>query len=61
MACMMRVLDVGPIDLLRENRFVTKAIGPHEQPVRAVKNFANPELTNPSIVFVAHSKGKVEK
>jgi hypothetical protein len=25
--------------------------------VRAVKNFANPELTNPSIVFVAHSKG----
>jgi hypothetical protein len=27
--------------------------------VRAVKNFANPELTNPSIVFVAHSKGRV--
>jgi anaerobic dimethyl sulfoxide reductase subunit B (iron-sulfur subunit) len=61
MACMMRVLDVGPIDLLRENRYDTMAIGPHEEPVRAVKNFANPELTNPSIVFVAHSKGKVEK
>ena len=61
MACMMRVLDIGPIDALRENRFDTKAIGPHEEPVRAVKNFANPELTNPSIVFVAHSKGKVEK
>ena len=29
--------------------------------MRAVKNFANPELTNPSIVFVAHSKGKVDK
>jgi anaerobic dimethyl sulfoxide reductase subunit B (iron-sulfur subunit) len=60
MACMMRTLDVGPIDLLRANKYETKAIGPSEQPVRAVKNFANPELTNPSIVFVAHSKGKVE-
>ncbi|KAG1707809.1 HTH-type transcriptional regulator YofA [Nymphon striatum] len=27
-----------------------------EGAVRAVKNFANPELTNPSIVFVPHSK-----
>jgi anaerobic dimethyl sulfoxide reductase subunit B (iron-sulfur subunit) len=61
MACMMRVLDIGPIDQLRENKYPTKAIGPHEDPVRAVKNFANPELTNPSIVFVAHSKGRVDK
>ncbi|MCP5305105.1 MAG: 4Fe-4S dicluster domain-containing protein [Chromatiaceae bacterium] len=61
MACMMRVLDVGPIDLLRLNEYATKAIAPHEQPVRAVKNFADPELTNPSIVFVAHSKGRVDE
>jgi anaerobic dimethyl sulfoxide reductase subunit B (iron-sulfur subunit) len=61
MACMMRVLDIGPIDQLRENKYPTKAIGPHEDPVRAVKNFANPELTNPSIVFVAHSKGRLDK
>jgi Fe-S-cluster-containing dehydrogenase component len=60
MACMMRVLDIGPIDKLRENQHETKAIGPEDAPVRAVKNFANPELTNPSIVFVPHSKGKVE-
>ena len=37
-----------------------RPLRPHEKPVRAVKNFADPELTNPSIVFVAHSKGKVE-
>lgn len=61
MACMMRVLDVGPIDLLRLHQYDTKAIAPHEEPVSAVKNFANPELTHPSIVFVAHSKGKVGK
>lgn len=60
MACMMRTLDVGPIDLLRENKYETKAVGPGDTPVRAVKNFTNPELTNPSIVFIAHSKGKVE-
>jgi len=61
MACMMRVLDVGPIDQLRKNSFSTKAIAPHEVPVKAVKNFANPELTNPSLVLVPHSKGKVNK
>jgi len=61
MACMMRVLDVGPIDLLRLNEYQTKAVGPNEETVRAVKNFADPELTNPSIVFVAHSKGRVDK
>lgn len=59
-ACLMRVLDIGPIDQLRSNTYPTKAIGPGEEPVRAVKNFANPELTDPSIVFVAHSKGKVD-
>jgi anaerobic dimethyl sulfoxide reductase subunit B (iron-sulfur subunit) len=58
---MMRVLDVGPIDLLAENRFATPAVGPYDEPVRAVKNFADPALTDPSIVFVAHSKGKVSK
>lgn len=60
MGCMMRVLDIGDIAQLRDGRTDTKAIAPHEKPVRAVKNFANPELTNPSIVFVPHSKGKVE-
>jgi anaerobic dimethyl sulfoxide reductase subunit B (iron-sulfur subunit) len=60
MACMMRVLDIGPIDQLRANTQETKAIGPGDEPVRAVKGFANPELTNPSIVFVAHSKGAAE-
>ena len=38
----------------------TTAIGPHDKPVRQVKNFADPELTHPSIAFVPHSKGKVE-
>ena len=59
MACMMRVLDIGPIDQLRAGTWKTTAIGPNEKPVRQVKNMANPELTNPSIVFVPHSKGKV--
>ncbi len=60
MACMMRVLDVGPIDQLRTNEYPTKAIGANETAVRQVKNMADPELTNPSIVFVPHSKGKME-
>ncbi len=60
MACMMRVLDIGPIDQLRNNQYSTKAIGPNDTPVRQVKNMANPELTDPSIVFVPHSKGRVE-
>jgi anaerobic dimethyl sulfoxide reductase subunit B (iron-sulfur subunit) len=59
MACMMRVLDIGPFDRLREGSYPTKAMGPNDAPSRQVRNFANPELTNPSIVFVAHSKGKV--
>jgi anaerobic dimethyl sulfoxide reductase subunit B len=59
MACMMRVLDIGPIDQLREGTYQTKALGPNDKVVRQVKHMANPELTNPSIVFVPHPKGKV--
>ncbi|MBY0430847.1 MAG: 4Fe-4S dicluster domain-containing protein, partial [Rhodospirillales bacterium] len=58
MACMMRVLDIGPIDKLRDGTWDTKALGPTDKPVRQVKGMASPELTNPSIVFVPHSKGK---
>lgn len=57
MACMMRVLDIGPIDQLRAGTYQTKARAEHESVVRQVKSMANPELTNPSIVFIAHSKG----
>lgn len=60
MACMMRVLDIGDIDKLREGTLQTTAYAEGAKPVRQVKNMANPELTNPSIVFMAHSKGKVE-
>ena len=60
MACMMRVLDVGPIDKLLAGEWATAALNPGDQPVRAVKNFADPELTHPSMAFVAHSKGKVD-
>ena len=59
MACMMRVLDIGPIDQIQDGTHTTKAVGEHEEVVRQVKNFANPELTNPSIRFVPHGKGKV--
>lgn len=59
MACMMRVLDIGPIDKLRAGTYETKAMGPNDLPARAVKGLADPELTNPSIVFIPHSKGKV--
>ena len=60
MACMMRVLDIGPIDKLRANEWKTTAIGAADAPVRQVKDMANPELTNPSIVFVPHRKGRVD-
>ncbi len=60
MACMMRVLDIGPIDQLRENKWPTTAISEYETPVRQVKGMADPSLTNPSIVFVPHSKGRVD-
>jgi anaerobic dimethyl sulfoxide reductase subunit B (iron-sulfur subunit) len=59
MACMMRVLDVGPIDLLRAGSHATTAVGPHDQVVDRVRNMADPALTGPSIVFVPHAKGKV--
>lgn len=59
MACMMRVLDIGPINQLRTGEYATKARGPDDQVTNRVKGLANPELTNPSIVFIAHSKGKV--
>jgi anaerobic dimethyl sulfoxide reductase subunit B (iron-sulfur subunit) len=59
MACMMRVLDIGPIDGLRDGTYETKARGPNDEVVLQVKNMADPELTGPSIVFVPHSKGAV--
>ena len=59
-ACMMRVLDIGPIEGLLDGSHATTARGPGEQTVRQVKNMANPELTMPSIAFIPHSKGKVE-
>ena len=60
-ACMMRVLDVGPIVLLREGHYQTPAMGPNDTPVRQVKDMADPELTNPSIVFIAHPEGQIDK
>ncbi|MBF0249160.1 MAG: 4Fe-4S dicluster domain-containing protein [Alphaproteobacteria bacterium] len=60
MACMMRVLDIGPIDQLRSGAYETKAKTVKEVPVRRVRDMANPELTNPSIVFIPHPKGRVE-
>ena len=54
---MMRVLDIGPIDKLRDGTYETKARGPNDQVVNQVRTMADPELTNPSIVFVPHSKG----
>jgi len=59
-ACMMRVLDIGPIDKLRDGSYETKARGPNETVVRQVRNMSDPEMTNPSIVFVPHAKGRVE-
>ncbi|MGB5277785.1 MAG: 4Fe-4S dicluster domain-containing protein [Gammaproteobacteria bacterium] len=59
MACMMRVLDIGPIDWIWASKLNTKAVGPNDTVVRQVKNMADPELTNPSIGFVPHKKGKV--
>lgn len=59
-ACMMRVLDIGPIDGLRDGSYASKARGPNDEVVRQVHSMANPELTNPSIVFIPHSKGRVD-
>ena len=60
MACMMRVLDIGPIDGLWDGTHLTKARGPNDQAVQNVKSLADPELTNPSIAFVPHRKGIVK-
>ncbi len=60
MACMMRVLDIGPVDQLRDGTYDTKARGAADHVVRQVRGMADPDLTNPSIVFVPHSKGAVE-
>lgn len=66
MACMMRVLDIGPIDKIWAGEAVdvlgekSKAVGANETVVRQVKNMADPELTKPSIAFIAHSKGAVK-
>ncbi len=60
MACMMRVLDIGPIQEIWDGEYKTTAIGPHDTVVRQVKNMASIELTKPSLGIVAHSKGKVE-
>ena len=59
-ACMMRVLDFGPLDKMLDGSQPTLAIGPHDKTVPQVKNMANPELTHPSIAFVPHRKGKLE-
>lgn len=59
MACMMRVLDIGPIDWIWANELKTKVVGPNDTVTKQVKNMADPELTKPSIGFVPHSKGKV--
>ena len=58
-ACMMRVLDIGPLDQIDAGAYNTKAVGPNDHLVRQVKSMADPELTNPSIRFVPHSKGVV--
>ena len=59
MACMMRVLDIGPIDQLRAGVHKTTAMAAGEKPVGQVKGMADPALTGPSIVFIPHSRGKV--
>ena len=61
MACMMRVLDIGPIDALRAGTHPTTAIGPGDKVTGQVKDMANPELTHPSIVFVPHRRGRVDE
>ncbi len=60
-ACMMRVLDIGPIDQLLAGTYQTPVIGANDKPVTCVKNMANPALTRPSIAFIAHGKGRIEE
>lgn len=59
-ACMMRVLDIGPLDQIDAGTYETKAVGPNDHLVRQVKTMSDVELTNPSIRFVPHSKGVIE-
>jgi anaerobic dimethyl sulfoxide reductase subunit B (iron-sulfur subunit) len=60
MACMMRVLDIGPIEEIWQGVLKSKAIGPNDKTVKQVRNMANPELTRPSIGFIPHGKGKMD-
>jgi anaerobic dimethyl sulfoxide reductase subunit B (iron-sulfur subunit) len=60
MACMMRVLDIGPIARIWNSELESVAIGPNDEVSKQVKNMADIDLTEPSIGFVAHSKGKVK-
>ncbi len=60
MACMMRVLDIGPIEKIWDGTLETVAMGGNDTVSRQVKNMTSIELTKPSIGFVAHSKGKVK-
>ena len=58
MACMMRVLDIGPVEKIWDGSLETVAMGGNDEVSLQVKNMADIELTKPSIGFVAHSKGK---
>lgn len=60
MACLMRALDIGPIEDIWAGNFKSPAIGPKDKPVRRVKDMADPELTRPSIAFVPHREGKAD-
>jgi len=60
MACMMRVLDIGPIEKIWDGSLETVAVGGNDVVSRQVKNMTDTKLTKPSIGFVAHSKGKVK-
>ena len=61
MACMMRVLDIGPIEQIWNGELQTTARAPHETVVRQVRDMASPALTRPSIGFVPHARGRVEE
>ncbi len=60
MACMMRVLDIGPIEKIWDGSLETVAMGGNDTVSRQVKNMADIELTKPSLGVVAHRKGKVK-
>ncbi len=60
MACMMRVLDIGPIEKIWDASLETKVLASQEKVVRQVKTMADPALTKPSVGFVPHSKGRIK-